>query len=105
MLSYKRRDVVNSFWDGYSNAGFDKQHWRETSKNMYRYISLGHDNGELAIDGLRQSSTVRIPCAIPDIILYLWVQPNGRYICLMFHEVGQKELYVHRYAMRAYGND
>lgn len=47
MLGYKRRDVVESFWDDYNNAGFDKRYWRETSKSCYRYSRIEQDNGEL----------------------------------------------------------
>lgn len=105
MLGYKRRNVVDSFWHDYSNAGFDKQLWRETSKDWYRYTSLGQNNGELIVGGLRQSSSVRIPCSIPDVMMYLWMQYDEKYMCLMFHEVGQKEIYVYRYVSRVYGND
>lgn len=104
MLGYKRRDVVNSFWHDYNDAGFDKQDWREASKSRYRYTNLEQDNGELIVEGLHQRSSARIPCTIPNVVLYLWIQPSRRYMCLMFHEVGQKELYVHRYAMRDYGD-
>lgn len=105
MLGYKRRIVVDSFWHDYSNAGFDKQYWREASKDWHRYTSIEQDNGELIVEGLRQSSSARIPCTIPNVVMYLWIRPDEKYMCLMFHEVGQKELYVHRYVVRAYGND
>lgn len=105
MLGYKRRDVVDSFWHDYNNVGFDKRYWRETSKDWYRYTSIEQDNGELIVEGLRQSSSARIPCTIPDVVMYLWMGHDKRYMCLMFHRVGDKELYVHRYIVRAYGNE
>lgn len=105
MLGYKRRDVVESFWDDYNNTGFDKRYWRETSKSCYRYSRIEQDNGELIVDGLRQSSIVRIPCSVHDVVLYLWTNFDKRYICLMFHEVEDKELYVHRYYVKDYRNE
>lgn len=100
MLNYKRRDVVDSFWNDYNNAGFDQKCWRETSKDWYRYSTITSDNGELILEGLRQESSMRIPCAVPDVELYLWIKQNKKYMCLMFYEVGEKELYVHRYVAR-----
>lgn len=105
MLSYKRRNVVNSFWNDYNDVGFDRQLWYETSKSQYHYTSIEQDNGELIVEGLRQSFSVRIPCTIHNVVMYLWIRPDEKYMCLMFHEVGQKELYVHRYVVRTYRND
>lgn len=105
MLSYKRRNVVNSFWNDYNDVGFDRQLWHETSKSQYHYTSIEQDNGELIVEGLRQSFSVRIPCTIHNVVMYLWIRPDEKYMCLMFHEVGQKELYVHRYVVRTYRND
>lgn len=105
MLSYKRRNVVNSFWDNYADAGFDKNDWHKASKSQYRYTSIEQDNGELIVEGLRQTSSAQIPCSIPDVKLYLWMRPDKKYMCLMFHEVEQKELYVHRYYTRNYRNE
>lgn len=105
MLSYKRRIVVNSFWNDYNDVGFDRQLWHETSKSQYHYTSIEQDNGELIVEGLRQSSSARIPCTIHNVVMYLWIRPDEKYMCLMFHEVGQKELYVHRYVVRTYRND
>lgn len=105
MLGYKRRNVVNSFWYDYNDVGFDRQLWHETSKSQYRYTSIEQDNGELIVEGLRQSFSARIPCTIPNVVMYLWIRPDEKYMCLMFHEVGQKELYVHRYVVRTYRND
>lgn len=105
MLSYKRRNVVNSFWNDYNDVGFDRQLWHETSKSQYHYTSIEQDNGELIVGGLRQSSSARIPCTIHNVVMYLWIRPDEKYMCLMFHEAGQKELYVHRYVVRTYRND
>lgn len=105
MLSYKRRNVVNSFWNDYNDIGFDRQLWHETSKSQYHYTSIEQDNGELIVEGLRQSFSARIPCTIHNVVMYLWIRPDEKYMCLMFYEVGQKELYVHRYVVRTYRND
>ena len=105
MLGYKRRDVVDSFWDDYNNTGFDKRYWRETYKYCYRYARIEQDNGELIIDGVRQVYAVRIPCSVHDVMLYLLTGIDKRRICLMFHEVGDKKLYVHRYDVKDYRNE
>lgn len=105
MLGYKRRDVVDSFWCDYNNAGFNKRYWRETYKYCYSYSRIEQDNGELIIDGVRQLYTMRIPCSIHDVMLYLWTGIDKRRICLMFHKVGCKELYVYRYYVKDYRNE
>lgn len=105
MLNYKRRRVVDSFWDNYGCAGFNREDWRETSKDQYRYTNIEQDNGELIVDELRQTSSARIPCAISDISLFVWTRPDKKYMCLMFHEIGQNELCVHRYYARNCRND
>jgi len=105
VLNYKRRKVVDSFWDNYNDVGFNKKDWREASEGQYRYTSIKQDNGELIVEGLRQTASARIPCAIPDVSLFLWTRTDKKYMCLMFHEIGQKELCVHRYYARNYRND
>lgn len=47
----------------------------------------------------------RIPCSVHDVVLYLCTKFDKKYICLMFHEVGYKELYVHRYYVKDYRNE
>lgn len=99
MLGFVCRNVVNSFWDCYKSVGFNRDEWRETSKSRYIYHTLEQDNGQLIVEGLMQGSTLRIPCAIPNIVLYMYIRPDKRFMCLMFHEAEQKELRVYRYAI------
>lgn len=75
------------------------------SPNRYMNNGVYFSSYGMAVGGLRQSSSVRIPCSIPNVMMYLWMQYDEKYMCLMFHEVGQKEIYVHRYVSRVYGND
>ena len=57
------------------------------------------------VEFANEENFFRIPCSVHDVVLYLWTNFDKRYICLMFNEVGDKELYVHRYYVKDYRNE
>ena len=62
--------------------------------SMYNFVEFANEE-----------NFFRIPCSVHDVVLYLWTKFDKRYICLMFHDVGDKELYVHRYYVKDYRNE
>ena len=56
------------------------------------------------VEFANEENFFRIPCSVHDVVLYLWNKFDKICICLMFHKVGGKELYVHRYVVKDYEN-
>lgn len=96
MLLSKQRELVDSFWDSYRNAGLNKREWKQSSTDHYWFNEIANKNGRLTTDGFLQHDTFRIPCEDGNVRLYAYLR-TGTYLCVMFHEEGAEELYVYRY--------
>lgn len=96
MLLSKQRELVDSFWDSYRNAGLNKHEWKRSSSDHYQFSEISDKNGRLATDGFLQHDTFRIPCEDGNVRLYAYLRTET-YLCVMFHEEGAEELYVYRY--------
>ena len=96
MLLSKQRELVDSFWDSYRNAGLNRREWKRSSADHYQFSEITDKNGRLTTDGFLQHDTFRIPCEDGNVRLYAYLR-TVTYLCVMFHEEGTEELYVYRY--------